>query len=67
MTYIVSEDAKVTGKWIQLISWSVDTMEVSQSVSVLNQTAVSISHPVKIYNDDSTSSKNLQISFSSVA
>ena len=40
MTYIVSEDAKITGKWIQLTSRSVNTMEVSQSVSVVNQTAV---------------------------
>ena len=42
MTYLVSEDAKITGKWIQLLSRSVDIMEVSQSVSVLNQIAVSI-------------------------
>ena len=40
MTYIVSEDAKITGKWIQLMSRSVDIMDVSQSVSVLNQTSV---------------------------
>ena len=67
MTYIVSEDAKITGKWIQLISRSVDIMEVSQSVSVLTQTAVSIGHPVKKYDDDITSSKNREISISSVA
>ena len=67
MTYIVSEDAQITGKWIQLISRSVDIMEVSQSVSVLNLTAVSIRNPVKIYDDDIISSKNRQISISSVA
>ena len=67
MTYIVSKEAKMTGKWIQLISRSIDIMKVSQSVSVLSQSAVFIRHPVKIYDDDITSSKNRQISFSSVA
>ena len=67
MTYIISPDEKLTGNRIQFISRSVNIMEVSQSVSVLNQTAVSIRHPVKIYDDDITSSKNRQISFSSVA
>ena len=61
MTYIVTEDVKITGKWIQLISQSVDIIEVSQSVSDRNQTAVSIRHPVKIYNDDIKSSKHRQI------
>ena len=52
MIYIVSEYAQITGKWIQLISRSVNIMVVSQSVSVLNQTAVCFLHPVKIYDDD---------------
>ena len=35
MTYIVSEDTKISGKWFQLISRSVDLKDqpVSQSVS----------------------------------
>ena len=61
MTYIVTEDVKITGKWIQLISRSVDIMEVRQSVSVLNLTATSIRNPVNICDDDITSSKIRQI------